>query len=56
MAMKKKKVVVSMQQELEAIKTLVKGETMQKVSDNYCVGRVTVGDWVGKSYNRHNSR
>lgn len=45
MATKRKKVVVSMEQKLEAIKRLDKGETMQKVADDFGVGRVTVGDW-----------
>lgn len=44
MATKRKKVVVSMEQKLEAIKRLDKGETMQKVADDFGVGRVTVGD------------
>ncbi|KAM6459279.1 jerky protein homolog-like [Liasis olivaceus] len=48
MATKRKKVVVSMEQKIEAIKRLDKGETMQKVADNYGVGRVTVGDWKRK--------
>lgn len=34
-----------MEQKLEAIKRLDNGETLQKVADDYGVGRVTVGDW-----------
>ncbi|XP_042315488.1 jerky protein homolog-like [Sceloporus undulatus] len=36
---KRKKVVVSMEQKLEAIKRLDNGETLQKVADDYGVGR-----------------
>nr|XP_016847311.1 PREDICTED: jerky protein homolog-like isoform X1 [Anolis carolinensis] len=45
MATKRKKVVVSMEQKLEAIKRLDKGEKMKDVADEYGVARVTVGDW-----------
>ncbi|XP_060616128.2 jerky protein homolog-like isoform X3 [Anolis sagrei] len=44
-ATKRKKVVVSMEQKLEAIKRLDKGEMMQKVANEYGVARVTVGEW-----------
>uniref|UniRef100_A0A1B6DW69 HTH psq-type domain-containing protein n=1 Tax=Clastoptera arizonana TaxID=38151 RepID=A0A1B6DW69_9HEMI len=42
---KRKKIVLSMQDKLKALKRLDKGETMQKVTDDYGVGRRTVGDW-----------
>jgi transposase-like protein len=45
---KRKKVVVSMEQKLEALQRLDKGETMHKVAEEYGVGRVTVGDWKKK--------
>lgn len=48
MATKGKKVVVSLEQKLEAIRRLDKGETMQKVADDFGVGQVTVGDWGKK--------
>jgi uncharacterized protein YerC len=41
---KRKKVVVSMEQKLEALQRLNKGETMQKVAEEYGVSRVTVGE------------
>lgn len=37
-----------MEQKLEALQRLDKGETMQKVAEEYGVGRVTVGDWKKK--------
>ena len=52
MATKRQKVVVSMEQKLEAIKRLDKGETMQNVADDFGVGRVTVGDWKKTNRNR----
>lgn len=45
MASKRKRVVVSMEDKLNAIRRVEKGETLQKVADDYNVGRVTVGDW-----------
>ncbi|XP_062829389.1 zinc finger protein with KRAB and SCAN domains 7 [Anolis carolinensis] len=45
MATKRKKILVSMEQKLEAIKRLDKGETIKMVASDYGVGRVTVGDW-----------
>ncbi|KAJ8880940.1 hypothetical protein PR048_017413 [Dryococelus australis] len=37
-----------MEQKLEAIKRLDKGETLQKVADDFGVGQATVGDWKKK--------
>uniref|UniRef100_H9GL84 HTH CENPB-type domain-containing protein n=1 Tax=Anolis carolinensis TaxID=28377 RepID=H9GL84_ANOCA len=45
MATKRKKIFVSMEQKLEALKRLDKGETIKKVANDYGVGKVTVGDW-----------
>lgn len=45
MATKRKKIVLSIKDKLEALKRLDKGETLQKVADHYGVGRRTVGDW-----------
>jgi transposase-like protein len=45
---KRKKVVASMEQKLEALQRLDKGETMQKVAEEYGVLRITVGDWKKK--------
>jgi hypothetical protein len=45
---KRKKVVVSMEQKLEALQKLDKGETKQKVAEEYGVGHVTVGDYKKK--------
>lgn len=45
MATKRKKVVLSIKDKLDALKMLDKGDTIQKVADHYGVGRRTVGDW-----------
>lgn len=42
---KRKKVVVSIETKIAAIKRLDAGESMQKIADELGVGRVTVGDW-----------
>lgn len=42
---KRKKIVLSMQEKLNALRRLDKGETLQKVADDFGVGRRTVGDW-----------
>lgn len=45
---KRKKVVVSIETKLEALKRLDRGETMQQIASDLGVGRVTVGDWKRK--------
>jgi hypothetical protein len=45
---KRKKVVVSMEQRLEALQRLDKGENIKKVAEEHGVARVTVGDWKKK--------
>lgn len=42
---KRKKVVVSIEDKLKAIKRLDMGETIKNVAKDYGVGEVTVGDW-----------
>lgn len=43
MAAKRKKVFLSMEDKLEALKRLDKGETSQKIADHYGVGCRTFG-------------
>uniref|UniRef100_K7G5U3 DDE-1 domain-containing protein n=1 Tax=Pelodiscus sinensis TaxID=13735 RepID=K7G5U3_PELSI len=45
---KRKKVVLSIEQKLEALKRINKGESMLKIASELCVGQVTVGDWKRK--------
>uniref|UniRef100_K7F4N8 HTH CENPB-type domain-containing protein n=1 Tax=Pelodiscus sinensis TaxID=13735 RepID=K7F4N8_PELSI len=45
---REKKVVLSIEQKLEALKRLDKGESMLKIASELGVGRVTVGDWKRK--------
>lgn len=45
MAEKRKKVVVTMEQKLQAIKRLDKGESAKKIAAEMGVGKSTVGDW-----------
>ena len=45
MSTKRKQIVVSMEDKLNAIRRLEKGKILQKVADDYGVGWVTVGDW-----------
>ncbi|XP_043465305.1 jerky protein homolog-like [Leptopilina heterotoma] len=45
MSQKRKKVMVSVEKKLEAIRRLDKGEIIRKVADDYGVGETTVGDW-----------
>jgi hypothetical protein len=43
--MKRKRVVVSVQEKLTAIKRLNKGVSLRSVAKNYCVGISTVSEW-----------
>lgn len=45
---KRKRVVVTMQQKLEALKRINRGEPLWKVAEYYNVGYVTVSDWKRK--------
>lgn len=45
MSQKRKKVVVSVEKKLEAIRRLDKGEIIRNVAADYGVGETTVGDW-----------
>jgi transposase-like protein len=48
MSGKRKRVVVSLDMKLNAIKRLDQGETIKKVASDLGVGEVTVGDWRRK--------
>lgn len=48
MSLKRKRVVVSLETKLSAIKRLDKGESVKKVAADLGVGEVTVGDWRRK--------
>jgi transposase len=43
--MKRKRVVISVQEKLTAIKRLNKGVSLRSVAKNYCVGISTVSEW-----------
>ncbi|XP_051153380.1 jerky protein homolog-like [Leptopilina boulardi] len=45
MSQKRKKVIVSVEKKLEAIRRLDKEEIIRKVAADYGVGKTTVGDW-----------
>lgn len=45
MSQKRKKVVVSVEKKLEAIRRLDEGEIIRNVAADYGVGETTVGDW-----------
>lgn len=51
MSQRRKKVVVSVEKKLEAIKRLDKGELIRNVAADYGVGEVTVGDWRRNRFN-----
>lgn len=48
MSTKRKKVVVSIERKLEALKRLDKGESLKKIANELGVGRVTISDWKKK--------
>ena len=48
MSEKRKHVVLSLQDKLNAIERLDRGETIKKVASDLGVGEVTVGDWRRK--------
>jgi transposase-like protein len=45
---KEKKMVLSIEKKLEALKRINKGNSMQKIASELGVRRVTVGDWNRK--------
>lgn len=45
MSQKRKKIVINVEQKLEALRRLDKGEIIRHVAADYGVGEVTVGDW-----------
>jgi hypothetical protein len=45
---KRKKVVVSVRQKIEALTGLDKGRSVQKAEEGYCIGYITIDDWKRK--------